>query len=93
MDKSLFHHLFLCPDIPWGTGEQVSTVFWRLQEEVTVINLKQVTPSGGQWLEVEILAGKQEKFFDPHAASGSVCEATCHIHVTVCDTDHSGALP
>lgn len=93
MDKRLFHHLFLCPDTPWGTGEQVSTVFWRLQEEVTVINPKWVTPLGGQWLEVEILAGKQEKFFDPHAVSGSVCEATCHICVPVCDTDHRGALP
>lgn len=76
-----------------GDGEQVLTVFWRLQEEVTVINPKRVTPSRGQWLEVEILAGKQKKFSDPQAELGSVCEATCHICVTVCDTDHDGALP
>lgn len=66
-DKGLFHHLFLCPDAPLGTGEQVSTVFWRLQEEVAVINATWVIPSGVQWLEVEILAGRQKEFFDPSA--------------------------
>lgn len=93
MDKRLLCHLFLCPDAPWGAGEQVSTLLWRLQEEVTVINPKQVIPSGGQWLEVEILAGKQKKFFDPHAVPGSVCEATCHVQVIIYDTDRSGASP
>lgn len=38
IDKRLFHQLFLCPDGPLGTREQETTVFWRLQEEVTVIS-------------------------------------------------------
>lgn len=67
VDKRLFHHLFLCPDAPLGTGEQASTVFWRLQEEVAVVNPTWVIPSGVQWWEVETLAGKPKEFFDPRA--------------------------
>ena len=67
MDKRLFHHLFLCPDAPLGTGEQAATVFWRLQEEVAVVNPTWVIPSGVQWWEVETLAGKPKEFFDPRA--------------------------
>ena len=67
MDERLFHHLFLCPNAPLRTGEQASTVFWRLQEEVAVVNPTWVIPSGVQRWELETPAGKPEEVFDPRA--------------------------
>lgn len=67
MGKRLFHHLFLCPDALLGTGKQAATVFWRLQEEVAVVNPTWVIPSGVQRWEVETLAGKPKELFGPRA--------------------------
>lgn len=40
-------------------------MFWRVQEEVAVINAMWVSGPRLQWMEVEISAGKEEKVFDP----------------------------
>lgn len=54
-----------------GTGVQASTVFWRVQKEVAVINPMWVSRPGLQWMEVETQQERKESSLTHELESGS----------------------